>query len=932
MSSAHLAFCREVRLFETEGMLRTNPFRKIRVFVSSICGDKGRFDGMRGRLSSLIESTSFMEAYLFERGGASTQTAPQRCLSEMRDCDVAVFVIDNEKGVTDPVQDEIDCARRLDTRSLYYFVTERSEKRTPLQLELAESGGLRYKNVSRMDDVPNQVVHDLLEDIFCRYREWCNHDVVSRYEQPVESRDRLEVTEYLGLPKSCLSQLPGVRETICAFLFDGRLESEPQPGLDAEATRLARALYLDFSVASFDSSGVVAVARDLLPVDYSNVVEKRWLGIRRYLKGDVEGAVSAMREALSLADDAGLEHWFVDDILVDLRNVSVAAGGMAESMNEYQQRLSSEPHEVVYPLVDRQVTEVFKEMERDRFKEVTGSYGTITYGNSIQLLVDPICRAFAIATVFGSLTHISLTVSRMKSLVLYLSEKYRTVTLHASLLKLSIVDGRHGDGEKTIQAFNDMKFDTDASIAKEVFDFCDRYRCIDGPELPLLEGFAAVGCYLGEVDFAVASARFMQECERQLDNANQWRLAPSSVFPGISANAGRLSIVWMADYCKRAMASGFYFWRREALSFLSRTAVLSELLADGDSDLLAELDLLLRGASQGGDEDAICDVLVASRMAAAEWQHKRIDEVAKRLPEQQREFYLASTGQEGGDAAVVELVRQEINGIAVTNRIASEGGGHPLGDDHHRRAAYLVVEAACPSLELAGSTYDVCLETLVNPNVSSGEKVHACEGMCILLKTFGDELRDRKDTTRSALADKTSLLQGVEIGLETMPLLDVWLDVLGVLVGSEEDGLFTSLGRCYRLDKYAQSRAGDALGYLFGSDGSYVSEALGGYVFSYAYFLARSRHFQLNLRGIRLLTQLLNVDPFKAPTAQALYDSYDGQAPRIKCNIVDVIDSINAVNSALAEGLRGKVLRDSTEPVVRHLRVLDAAKTSSAQR
>ena len=47
------------------------PERKIKVFISSICGDNGKYDRVRAELKDAIEGTNLAEVYLFENKGAS---------------------------------------------------------------------------------------------------------------------------------------------------------------------------------------------------------------------------------------------------------------------------------------------------------------------------------------------------------------------------------------------------------------------------------------------------------------------------------------------------------------------------------------------------------------------------------------------------------------------------------------------------------------------------------------------------------------------------------------------------------------------------------------------------------------------------------------------------------------------------------------------
>ena len=69
---------------------------KIRVFISSICGEE-RYDNVRTKLKSLIENTGFAKVYLFESRLASTLSAQQDYLYGLDDSDVCLFVKDSIK-------------------------------------------------------------------------------------------------------------------------------------------------------------------------------------------------------------------------------------------------------------------------------------------------------------------------------------------------------------------------------------------------------------------------------------------------------------------------------------------------------------------------------------------------------------------------------------------------------------------------------------------------------------------------------------------------------------------------------------------------------------------------------------------------------------------------------------------------------------------
>ena len=118
-----------------------NDFRKIRVFISSKCGDSepgnlGRFDRMRREIAKRLDSSPVFAPYLWERGGASTANAERNYIGELNDSDICVVVIDNKVGVTPGVQKEVDQVIQTDKRALFYFVSEFSDASTLLQSQL----------------------------------------------------------------------------------------------------------------------------------------------------------------------------------------------------------------------------------------------------------------------------------------------------------------------------------------------------------------------------------------------------------------------------------------------------------------------------------------------------------------------------------------------------------------------------------------------------------------------------------------------------------------------------------------------------------------------------------------------------------------------------------------------------------------------------
>lgn len=149
------------------------PKQKIKVFISSACGDdlwKQKYNLVRAGLKALIEATLFAEVYLFESEGASTASARQHYTSALEDCDVCIFLIDNKDGIPDGVQVEIDIANKFGIKSLYYFCDQSSKDKTPLQRSLSGARNAKSKDVHSFEDFIRIGATDLIEDLVMIYK------------------------------------------------------------------------------------------------------------------------------------------------------------------------------------------------------------------------------------------------------------------------------------------------------------------------------------------------------------------------------------------------------------------------------------------------------------------------------------------------------------------------------------------------------------------------------------------------------------------------------------------------------------------------------------------------------------------------------------------------------------------------------------------
>ena len=152
--------------------------QKINVFISSICGDKGKYDRVRAELKKVIEATEIAKVYLFEAEGAATMSAGAHYVYGLEDSDICIFLIDNADGVTPGVQKEIDTVRKNNIKALYYFCDETSKDETAVQQGLKGAQYAKSATIHKFDDLIENGARDLINDIIATYHHYCKNRLI----------------------------------------------------------------------------------------------------------------------------------------------------------------------------------------------------------------------------------------------------------------------------------------------------------------------------------------------------------------------------------------------------------------------------------------------------------------------------------------------------------------------------------------------------------------------------------------------------------------------------------------------------------------------------------------------------------------------------------------------------------------------------------
>ena len=139
---------------------------KIRVFISSKCGIE-KYDIVREALKRRLEDTGVIDVYLFESTGAYSHTAVESYLGRLDDCDVILFLIDNEDSTfPEGVMKEWVRARDLGKKSIYLFFNDKTKDETTIQKSLYGPKGSKFLVVNNIKEFIEEGYTSVIEDIF----------------------------------------------------------------------------------------------------------------------------------------------------------------------------------------------------------------------------------------------------------------------------------------------------------------------------------------------------------------------------------------------------------------------------------------------------------------------------------------------------------------------------------------------------------------------------------------------------------------------------------------------------------------------------------------------------------------------------------------------------------------------------------------------
>ena len=746
---------------------------KLRVFISSKCGNDAlskKFKILRIGLKELIESTQIAEVYLFEDREASTISAERHYSYALKDCDVCVFLIDNKDDVPLGVQKEIDIANKYGIRSIYYFCAERQKKKTPLQKSLTGSQYALSKTVNSFEELLTRPTNALLDDLILVYKHYCKGriDYVDTDKTLGASAPGIDNKFQINPPisKSVLSNIDSCKSYFHNLMFQRTPDVVDVSPLDTLCSNFLPVLFESKSILNFNVALLLKEVKTLYDSrDYYAVVEKRWEAVQAYFQGQTSACIDSLKEALSIAKSNSLPKWFIQDILIDLRNITNFHG---ESHNSYsfsgdaQKELDSIDSVQHYPLIDKFNASVYAKCFDEDIKNKIKSPHSVTFGNDLSLFTDLLASKFVVAAMNGSIAQMLMLYTQIRDLSFHLIARFSDWNFRLLMLKTTVINGNRKDVDGVVKRFDDILCKMNGADAKAVYDFSCCHPIEYRKFISNLEAFKVVGYFLNDEDYLAIWNDLKKQIYDWMNSDTPNIFVGERIFPALAGNIHRLDANEVAEICCHTMERGVSRFYDEMFRMLASPIDLSALSSVIVKRLLENIILYLSKVDDKSISNPLKNVLCALRKKDRNITESLDKAIEKYLPLFFSDVYLLETISD--DSKEIPIFLQKYVDIVEERNSAQEkrGVSWDYMDNPFFTIRYLIENSKVPFVkDLLDSVFQVTVKSLLSTSSSISTKSSAMKLIVSLARKHEETIKDNKNLVKQLIDCREIVTMGM---------------------------------------------------------------------------------------------------------------------------------------------------------------------------
>ena len=742
------------RKAEETPLLPVIPGQKIRVFISSKCGDRGKYDNVRAKLKKAIVATNLADVYSFEDEGASTLSAKSHYIWALKDSDVCIFLIDNADGIPLGVQNEIDTVKRDNIKALYYFCDENSTEKTALEQSLMGSNFAKSRTVHKFDDLSQDGARWLIDDIISIYHNFCKGRIIAKQEDDGSEFKSIDVagTEKLQLPtmpRVILKNIDKCSDYIIKFVtgrsyarFSDEIEETSE--IDEWGLQFLQILFEGNSIRRFNTGMFLDALKVQQTEEYFQVVQIRWKAIQAHFLGDVSKCIEHLECALELARKIKQPLWVENDILIDLRNEHWEQNTISNqySMPEAQKELTDSIEEVYYPILDRLQQSLNEKYIEGLYKKKTESPYTVTFGSDLGQYGKLLASSFIVAMYNGSLTHILLFYEQIKNFLFYLCCKYEDWSFRRDLLKIAIYEGKEKEIKKIEDSYPEILNNLTGDDAESIMKFCKNNPVKYKQFISQILAFGAVGYYLSDEIYKEYESAIVNEIKDWLSQDNPIVAIGQSIFQGLAGVAYRMSQDVLSEICCMFMEKHYRRWYMDMFKFIGGYVDLRKMNTQSAEKLIDCIINVLKDEQERKVLQCTPQFLCTLRKQEKVLTEKLDKIIQKFLPQYYSGEYKLET-TENEDQDMPEFLQRYVHSIQKNNVEQGKNGryfGHSTRDIAIIRSILQVGNFVCDPT-IMDSIVSAVTDTLLESKESVTIKLDAVSLLIYIVVKYPDNYR-----------------------------------------------------------------------------------------------------------------------------------------------------------------------------------------------
>lgn len=785
------------------------PNKKIKVFISSACGkglNKEKYNYVRESLKVLIEATGLADVYAFESEGASTISAENHFSYALQDSNICIFIIDNKDGVPPGVQKEVEVVKKFNIKSLFYFCDKRIKKETQLQKSLMGAEFAKSVVVHDLKEVIGKAAQDLINDLVLVYMQYCKGSlswINSSNDNELAKTSSIQLSNFTDsiMKKEVLSNMDKCFNYFTNLIWKRTFREKILTSkLDEMGAKFLKVLFESADFSKEDMNLFLEELEKHQDKNHFEVTKKRFEALFEYFKGNQEGCLSKLKEALILSENDSVPKWLKDDILIDLRNQSYSFNESSNNYdNQYQKELMNGEYLIYYPQLDRSNSNFQEKIILDYIKEKTKSLNTEIYSNTPLEEIECLVGMYLVALCNGSLTQVEMVYKRLKYFCFYETSKQFNWNTALLLLQTTILSGNRDELDGIVRLFGEIhKMNSDDALV--LYNFTNNARIPHKRFANQLKIFGIVAYYFTDDVFLKIWSELYEEICKWIDTEGAIVYLGYEIFSTLEKIGYRIPQNHLINIICKSLKGKLRMFYDEIFKLIYHTVNLNIVQKEQQENLIHCVIEVVSDSSERSNVYNLYNALIGLRN-----NNKVVtEELDVLIKSEMPEFYNGNYRLET-IGVKIEDVRKFVAEIEEDNKKQGENG------TYYRKAIrpHLIIknilkrETSALSTELIDEIFEKSVDTVLNENQLFATKLDAIE-LLVYLLGYDKNIKERNaikisefmEKKEQALTAQTMFTNLNELMLKTSVLIlecilevDVKMQLINNLAIIGDDGL-----------------------------------------------------------------------------------------------------------------------------------------------